>query len=69
MAGLGLDKDEDRPIIKIKKENVGTFTNYCEGLGLGGVTSECISKGKASKNPVTKKRAVFAGNARTWGKG
>lgn len=56
--GLG-----DLPPIKIKKENRGKFTKYCGGK----VTKECIKKGKASKNPKTRKRAVFAENASKWG--
>ena len=52
------------PVIKIKKKNKGTFTKYCKGLGEPGVTAKCIAKGKASKNSKTRKRAVFAGNAK-----
>lgn len=52
--------------IHIKPENKGKFTDYCKGLGFGGVTEKCIAKGKASKNPKTKKRATFAKNAREW---
>lgn len=48
--------------IKIKKENKGKFTKFCKGK----VTQECINKGKKSSNPVTRKRAVFAENARRW---
>jgi len=54
--------------IKIKPENKGTFTKYCKGLGEPGVTAKCIAKGKASKNPKTRKRATFADNAKKWGK-
>jgi hypothetical protein len=54
--------------IHIKPENRGKFTSYCKGLGYDGVTSECIAKGKKSKNPATRKRSVFAQNARSWGK-
>ena len=46
--------------IKIKKENRGKFTEYCNGK----VTSECIQRGKNSPNPKIRKRAVFADNAR-----
>ena len=52
--------------IHIKPENKGKFTDYCEGLGFSGVTNECITKGKASKNAKTRKRATFAKNARSW---
>ena len=48
--------------IHIKKENRGKFTDYCGGK----VTSECIAKGKNSSNPVIRKRATFAANARKW---
>lgn len=48
--------------IHIKKKNRGKFTDYCNGK----VTSECIARGKRSKNPLTRKRATFAANARRW---
>lgn len=48
--------------IHIKKKNVGSFTQYCNGH----VTEECIERGKHSSNPTTRKRATFAANARTW---
>lgn len=48
--------------IHIKKENEGKFTSYCDGK----VTQECIQKGKHSSNPVIRKRATFAQNARQW---
>lgn len=48
--------------IHIKKENRGKFTDYCGGK----VTSECIARGKASSNPVIRKRATFAANSRRW---
>lgn len=48
--------------IHIKKENRGKFTDYCGGK----VTSECIAKGKNSKDPKIRKRATFADNARRW---
>jgi len=53
-------------LISIDKENVGTFTKYCKGLGELSVTKKCIEKGKKSKNKTTKKRAVFADNAKKW---
>lgn len=46
--------------IKINPANKGKFTDYCGGK----VTSECIAKGKKSSNPVIRKRATFADNAR-----
>lgn len=48
--------------IHIKKKNRGSFTSYCGGK----VTDACIQKGKNSSNPVTRKRATFADNARKW---
>lgn len=46
--------------IKIKKENVGKFTDYCGGK----VTQDCTDKGKKSNNPKIVKRAIFEDNAR-----
>lgn len=46
--------------IKIKKSNKGKFTEYCNGK----VTQECINKGKQSKDPTIRKRAIFADNVR-----
>ena len=46
--------------IKIKKENVGKFTDYCGGR----VTQDCTGKGKKSNNPKIVKRAIFENNAR-----
>lgn len=48
--------------IHIKKKNRGKFTDYCGGK----VTAECIAKGKKSKSPAVRKRAVFAENSRKW---
>ena len=48
--------------IRIKKENRGKFTDYCNGK----VTNACIQKGKNSPDPKIRKRATFAANARTW---
>ena len=50
--------------IRIKKKNLGKFTQYCKGK----VTAECIARGKRSKNPLTRKRATFAANSRAWAK-
>lgn len=55
-------EDGGQPKIHIKKENKGKFTDYCGGK----VTQECISRGKNSSNPTTRKRATFAANARKW---
>lgn len=46
--------------IHIKKKNRGKFTDYCGGK----VTDDCIRRGKNSSNPITRKRATFADNAR-----
>ena len=54
--------------IHIKPENKNKFTNYCKGLGMSKVTQERIARGKASKDPAVRKRAVFADNARRWGR-
>ena len=48
--------------IHIKKKNVGKFTEYCGGK----VTDAKIQQAKHSSNPVIRKRAVFAENARKW---
>lgn len=50
--------------IKIKKQNRGKFTDYCNGK----VTNECIQRGKNSPDPKIRKRATFAQNARRWSK-
>ncbi|MGE4412068.1 MAG: hypothetical protein AB7E45_00040 [Candidatus Caldatribacteriota bacterium] len=42
----------------IKKK--GSFTSWCKSKGYGGVTEDCISKGKNSKDPKTRKRANLA---------
>jgi hypothetical protein len=57
-----LYKSGGKPTIHIKKQNRGKFTEYCGGE----VTTDCISKGKSSKNPAIRKRATFAANARKW---
>ena len=63
-------KKAEKSGIHIKSENRGTFTRYCKGLGFNGVTRACIAKGKKSKNPTTRKRAVFAENAKyKWDRG
>jgi len=57
---------KNQQTIKIKDKNKGKFTNYCKGLGMSGVTAECIARGKKSKSPAVRKRAVFADNSRGW---
>jgi len=49
--------------IKIKPENKGKFTETKKRTGK---TTEEL---KHSPNPTTRKRAVFAENAKKWGKG
>lgn len=44
----------------------GSFTAWCKRQGFGGVTSACIAKGKASKDPRIRRKATFAANARKW---
>lgn len=51
-----------RKPIKIKKKNRGKFTASAKRKGRS--LSEHIRKGKKSKNPLTRKRAVFAANMR-----
>ena len=48
--------------IRIKKENRGSFTEYCGGK----VTDACIKKAKNSSSSKLRKQAVFAENARGW---
>ena len=48
--------------IHIKKKNRGSFTRWCNGK----VTEECIRRGKRSKNPKIRKKAIFAQNSRRW---
>ena len=50
--------------IKIKPSNEGKFTAWAKGKGFSGVTSAAIAAGKKSKSSVTRKRAIFAENAR-----
>ncbi len=38
----------------------GAFKAYCRRLGYSGVTQECIERGKKSKNPTIRRRAVLA---------
>ena len=50
--------------IHIKPSRRGSFTRWCGGK----VTEECIRRGKASKDPRIRRKAVFAENARSWHK-
>lgn len=54
--------------IYIKPSKRGSFTKWCKNQGYGGVTSECIRKGKNSKSSAIRKKATFAANARKWNK-
>ena len=50
--------------IHLNPAKKGTFTEYCKQHAFPSVTEECIAMGKRSKNPLTRKRATFAWNAR-----
>jgi len=52
--------------IHIDEKNEGKFTQWCKRKGFDGVTDECIELGLKSKNPKTRKRALFAKNAKKW---
>lgn len=43
----------------------GSFTAFCKSKGYDGVTEQCVSEGKRSKNPLTKKRANLAATFRS----
>lgn len=53
-------KKQDNKWMQKAVKNKGAFTKWCKQQGYDGVTQECIEKGKKSKNPTTKKRAVLA---------
>ena len=61
-----------KPKIFIKPSKRGSFTKYAAKKGMvddeGKITEEAIEEGLKSKNPATRKKAVFAKNARSWGK-
>lgn len=38
----------------------GSFTQWCKSKGYESVTAECITEGKKSKDPLTRKRATLA---------
>jgi hypothetical protein len=48
-----------------KRGTVGSFTAWCKSQGFGGVTTECIRKGLASKSKAIRKKAAFAKAARS----
>lgn len=60
--GLG----DMKPVIKISKAHQGKFTEHCERKGYKGVTLDCISDAKKSKDAGLRKQAVFAQNSRKW---
>jgi len=60
---------EKKQQIKIKPENVGSFTSYCNRKGHNGVTNSCIQSGLASPLAKIRKKAQFALNSRKWNKG
>ena len=60
-----------RPPMKLNLAE-GTFTKWCARQGFDtsdGVTQECIAKGLASKDPLTRRRANFARTSAKWKKG
>ena len=54
--------------IVINPKNKGKFTEYCKRKGYKKVTQKCINEGLKSKNPLTRKRALFAKVVRKWKK-
>lgn len=59
-------KKKDKPTIYIKPENKGKFTEWAKEHGHKGVTDAAIQEGLASKSAVTRKRAQFALNSKSW---
>ena len=55
--------------IRIKKENQGKFTKYCESKGYTKVTNGCIKEGLKDSDPQVRKEANFARNAKGWNHG
>lgn len=55
--------------IDIKPSHKGLFHKDVGKAEDKPITSADISKGKHSKDPAERKRAVFAANARKWNKG
>ena len=54
--------------IVINPKNKGKFTDYCKRKGYKKVNQKCINEGLKSKNPLTRKRALFAKVVRKWKK-
>lgn len=54
--------------IEIDDKNKGKFTSYCKDKGFKSVTEDCLDEGLNSPNKLTRKRAQFAKNARSWDK-
>jgi len=49
--------------IHIKPQNRRSFTSWCKKQGYSsGSSASCIAKGKKSKSPKIRKKAVFAQN-------
>ena len=61
-------KIDEKSGIKIDPKKEGTFTAWCKRQGFDGVTMECIEKGLKDDNPLIRKKANFARNARKWRK-
>lgn len=53
-------KKKDKKWMQDAVKHPGAFTEWCKKQGYKGVTQECIEKGKKSRNPTTRKRAVLA---------
>lgn len=58
-----------KPVINIKKKNQGALHRSLGVSKKKKLTSTQIAKAKRSTNPLTRKRATFAANARKWKKG
>ena len=55
--------------IKIKKENIGKFTDWCKRHGYEGPNASCEAEGLAAKSAGVRKMANFSHNAKKWKKG
>jgi hypothetical protein len=62
-------KDNKKPAIEIREENVGKFTEWCKRHGYKSANAACEEEGLASKNATIRKRANFSRNAKKWNKG
>lgn len=59
---------DKKPVIKIKEENKGKFTEWAKRHGHKGVTNAAIEEGLASRLSSVRKQAQFAKNAKSWNK-